>query len=88
MTYELVYSDDALDALEKMDSKTSGMIMSWIEKNLYGCENPRRTGKDLKGRFAGMWRYRVGDYRIFALIKDNELIIVLVDIRHRRNAYS
>jgi|GEM_PF-6913091 len=54
MTYVLVYSDNAVNALEMVDSKTSGIIMSWIEENLYRCDDQRRTVKALKGRFVGM----------------------------------
>ncbi|MCL2031659.1 MAG: type II toxin-antitoxin system RelE/ParE family toxin [Methanomassiliicoccaceae archaeon] len=87
MTYEVIYAEDARRSLKKMDAAMSGAILSWIEKNLVGTDNPRRSGKALAGDLAGMWRYRVGDFRIFAKIEDKRLVILILEIRNRRNAY-
>jgi len=53
--------------------------MTWIEKNLAGCEDPRRIGKALNGKYAGAWRYRIGEYRVIAEIRDKELVITVID---------
>jgi len=87
LTYEVIYAEDARRSLKKMDAAMSGAILSWIEKNLVGTDNPRRSGKALAGDLAGMWRYRVGDFRIFAKIEDKRLVILILEIRNRRNAY-
>ena len=44
-------------------------------------------GKALSGNLKGLWRYRIGDYRLIADIQDNELVIVAIDIGHRREIY-
>ncbi|AFL73535.1 type II toxin-antitoxin system RelE family toxin [Thiocystis violascens] len=50
-------------------------------------EEPRPPGcKKLSGREA--WRIRVGDYRIIYEIQDNELIVVVVLVGHRRDIYQ
>ena len=36
----------------------------------------------------GQWRYRIGDYRLICLIKDNELIILAMTVGHRRDIYE
>jgi mRNA interferase RelE/StbE len=87
LTYDVVYTEDARRILKKMDAAMSGAIVSWIEKNLAGTDDPRRSGKAPIGEFAGLWRYRVGDFRIFAKIEDKRLIILILDIRNRRNAH-
>jgi len=87
LTYEIVYTKDARKSLNKMDAATSGAIVSWIDKNLIGTDDPRRMGKALTGKLAGVWRYRVGDFRIFAKIEDERLIILILDVRNRRRAY-
>lgn len=84
MRYEIFYTEDARKALKKMDAATSGTIISWIEKNLAGTDNPRRNGKALTGDLAGLWRYRVGDFRLFAKIEDGRLVILVLDVRNRR----
>lgn len=88
MTYTVDYRPETLKALHKLDPSVSKMILEWIDKNLVGCENPRIHGKALKGNLKGIWRYRVEDYRLFARIQDNVLLILILDVEHRSTAYS
>lgn len=54
---------------------------------LQTIENPRDRGKGLVGDLSGMWRYRVGDYRIICHIDNGELLITALEIGHRREVY-
>ncbi|MCY3067574.1 MULTISPECIES: type II toxin-antitoxin system RelE family toxin [Aerococcus] len=63
-------------------------ILSWIEKNLVNTEYPRKQGKALKGDLSAYWRYRVGNYRLIAEIKDNTIEINIINIRHRKDIYK
>ena len=87
MSYSVRYDEKALKQLKKMDRSVQKLITSWIEKNLIDTENPRLHGKGLSGDKSGYWRYRVGDYRVIADIRDEEIIIVIVEIGHRREIY-
>ncbi len=51
-------------------------------------EDPRSRGKALTGNLAGVWRYRVGDYRILCDIEDGRLVVVVIDVAHRREVYK
>jgi mRNA interferase RelE/StbE len=42
--------------------------------------------KRLKGDFSDFYRYRVGDYRLFYTIEENEVVVVVVDLRTRQDA--
>lgn len=88
MTYRIEFTADALKALKKMDKHTASLIFAWIKKNLDGCENPRQHGKGLSANKAGLWRYRVGDYRLIADIQDDKVIILVLNIGHRREVYD
>jgi len=87
MIYQIVTTDKFDKSFKKLDKQTQKIIKAWIEKNLMGCENPRLHGKGLTANKSGQWRYRVGDYRILADIRDNELVLVLVEIGHRSRIY-
>ena len=87
MKYDVEYSKTAVNTIKKMDSSTSKLIRTWIEKNLINTENPRIKGKALTGDLKGLWRYRVGDYRILAEIQDNIIVILILDIGHRSKIY-
>ena len=88
MKYKVVLSSKAKKRLAKLDKKTAATITNWMMTNLNNCEDPRVYGKALVGNWAGHWRYRVGDYRIIAKIKDDEVIIIVIDIGHRRDIYD
>lgn len=45
-------------------------------------------GSPLKGRFRGLWRYRVGDYRILCQINDEEVLILILRIAVRKDVYD
>ncbi|MCR4898929.1 MAG: type II toxin-antitoxin system RelE/ParE family toxin [Acholeplasmatales bacterium] len=48
-------------------------------------KNPKIHGKPLIANRSGQWRYRIGDYRIIALIEDEKLIILVISVGHRRD---
>ena len=86
--YKVKYTAQALKTLKKLDKQTTKFLLAWIEKNLVDCENPRIHGKGLTANKSGQWRYRVGDYRIISEIQDNEIIILILNIGHRKNIYD
>lgn len=86
--YTVEYTRDALKALQKLDRPATGMIYTWIEKNLVDCVNPRVHGKSLSANMAGQWRYRIGDYRLIAHIQDQKVTILILAIGHRREVYQ
>ncbi|WP_338151633.1 type II toxin-antitoxin system RelE/ParE family toxin [Listeria aquatica] len=86
--YQVRFEKQAQKALKKMDPFQAKLIISWIEKHLEGTDNPRVYGKSLVGNRGGQWRYRVGDYRLIAEIKDQEVVILILDIGHRRMIYD
>jgi mRNA interferase RelE/StbE len=88
MSYRIVFDKPAVKKLLKIDPKERLILLAWIKKNLEGCENPRLLGKQLSGDLNHYWRYRVGDYRIVVRIKDNELVIIVISLGHRKDIYE
>ena len=86
--YRVEIENAAQKAIRKLDVKVREKIVNWINENLEGCENPRFQGKVLRGKLAGKWRYRVGDYRIIAEIQDDKVVILVVDVNKRNDAYK
>ena len=87
MSYRVTTTKGYDRKFRKLDFITQRMVMQWIKKSLSECDNPRRNGKPLTGDFKGLWRYRIGDYRLIVDIQDEELVIVAIDIGHRRDIY-
>lgn len=88
MGYKVGYSDKALKRLKKMDRRDSGMLLGWIEKNLIDISDPYSKGKALVGNKKGQWRYRIGDYRLLCKIENDELLILVIEIGHRKDVYN
>ena len=88
MIYRVVFTDRAMKQLKRMDKSIARLIIGWIEKNIDGCENPRLHGKSLIGNKTGQWRYRIGDYRLICEIKDDEVIILVLEVGHRKEIYD
>lgn len=86
--YRVEYTPQAVKQLAKLDRQTRIFIYAWIDKNLQGCENPRKHGKSLTANKRGQWRYRVGDYRLLAEIEDKKIVILILTIGHRREIYK
>ena len=88
MGYRVRFSESAVRELKKLDRQTVRVIKNWVVKNLVDTEDPRLHGKALTGTLKGIWRYRVGDYRLFADIKDNIVTIFIFEVAHRREIYK
>lgn len=74
-------------ALNQLDKQARQRIETFID-NLSTTDNPRSKGKALQGDLKGLWRYRVGDYRLVCQIKDKELIVWVVGLGHRKRIYD
>ena len=83
MAYNILYKKSVQRDLKKFSKAEASRIVDQIEKELSEKAN---TYPVLKGQFAGLRKYRVGDYRvIFAIIGDDVLIL---RIGHRRDVYK
>ena len=78
----------AVKHLKKIDKKIVAFILSFIEKRVVDCKNPRLYGKALQGDLHDKWRYRVGDYRILEKIEDDTVVITVVEVGHRKDIYE
>jgi mRNA interferase RelE/StbE len=76
----------AAKTLNSFDKSAKQRLENFIDR-LTQMENPRSSGKALQGPLSGLWRYRVGEYRLIAQIKDNDLIILILEIDHRKDVY-
>ena len=88
MGWTIKFTAKADKQLRKMDKGTQKLILNWIEKNLVDCSDPRAKGKGLTANRSGEWRYRIGSYRMICELQDEQLIILALEIGHRRDVYS
>lgn len=82
MTYQIRTTKKFDKSFKKLDRQSQKLIKNWMEGNLIGCQDLRFYGKALTGNFKGIWRYRIGAYRLLAKIDNDKLIIFYVDRRN------
>ncbi len=87
MAWSVEITDHAERQLRKLDAQVRRRILDWLEERIEGCKNSRHFGEALKGGRAGLWRYRVGDYRIICQILDGRLVVLALAVGHRREVY-
>ncbi len=87
MKFKVVFSDKALRQIKKLDKYTSKLIIAWIKKHLDGTTDPCIHGKGLTSNRSGQWRYRIGDYRLVVDIQDKDIIVLILEIGHRKGIY-
>ena len=88
MGYKVLFTDQVTKEIKQLDKSTRIILEKWLNKHLVGCDNHRAFGKDLTSNKAGLWRYRIGNYRLICDIKDNELIILALTFGRRSEAYE
>ena len=83
--YKVVYLDKVEDDLKNLPAALKRKIIDRIER--YLAQNPRILGKPLIGSFKGFWSYRYSDFRVIYRISDEEILIVVARIGHRKEIY-
>lgn len=87
MTHWGLETTPAFDrAARKLDRETLRRVKTYLDE-VCTLDDPRSRGRALSGALAGYWRYRIGDYRVLAEIRDTELIIVAITMGHRSSIY-
>ena len=88
MSWVCKFDRRALRELNKLDPQSKQQILSYLEERIASGSDPRRFGKTLKANLAGLWRYRIGDYRVICQIIDNELTVLVLAVGHRKTIYD
>lgn len=85
MAWTVEISDIAERQLRRLDRPVQKRLLDWLDDRIEGCKNPRHFGEPLRGDLSGLWRYRVGDYRIICQIQDEQLVVLALAVGRARN---
>lgn len=86
MSYAIRFTPKAAKQVQKLDPTAAKRIRGFLEQKLAQLDNPRLLGKKLVNE--EFWRYRVGDYRILTNSDDDQILILIVEVAHRREVYN
>jgi len=82
MAYKVQLTKQTVSFLNGLEKPQEALIISWIQHNLQDCYNPRVLGYQLERLNYDYWKYRIGDYRLLTLIKDDKIIILNILNKH------
>jgi mRNA interferase RelE/StbE len=85
--WRVEFDRDAAKELRKLGEAARRRILRYLRDRIATADDPRRFGKPLAGEFAGLWRYRVGDYRLIVTFEDDRLIVLVLRVA-RREVYD
>lgn len=86
--WTIEFAESAARQLRRLDRPVARRIIAFLRERVSTADDPRSLGEALKGDELGrFWKYRVGDYRVIADIRDREIRIVVVRLGHRSAVY-
>jgi mRNA interferase RelE/StbE len=87
LAWRIEFVPAAAKELKKVGRTEAARIIATLETRIAVLEDPRSLGTALTGELGGLWRWRIGDYRVVARIEDERITILVVRIGHRREVY-
>ena len=88
MAWKIRYSEIAAKQMKKLDKAMSKKIDKYLNERIAIQTDPTVFGKALGHDKSGLWHYRLEDYRIICEIVNNELIVLVLRIGHRKEVYN
>jgi mRNA interferase RelE/StbE len=73
--------------ITKLHRDAQQAIVRFLRERLAVTENPRQWGRPLQGEKRGLWRYRVGDYRLICDIQEKRITVMVLQVGHRKDVY-
>jgi mRNA interferase RelE/StbE len=86
--WSVEFDDRARRELRKLDASVQQNILRYLREHIAGSDDPKQFGKPLRMNLAGLWRYRVGDYRLICRFEDFRLVVLVLKVGHRREIYE
>lgn len=85
--WRLEYDPDVVRRLRKTDRQVARRIRDALTA-VVRTGDPRIRGKALTERLSGLWRYRIGDYRVICDIQGSRLVVLALDVGKRDHVYA
>jgi mRNA interferase RelE/StbE len=82
--YVVQYDPRAMKELTRLDRPIALRVVKAVDR--LGAQPRPQGARSLVG-YPGLWRIRVGDYRVVYAIKDAELVVLVLRVAHRKDVY-
>ena len=88
MAWQIEFDSEAENDLRKIDPEIQRRILRYLREKIATEKDPRRFGAPLRRELSGLWKYRLGDYRLICRIEDKKVIVYVIRIGHRKDIYK
>jgi len=88
LTWSVEWDDRARKELRKLDVQVQRTLLRYFRERIAVDDDPRRFGKPLRHTMQGLWRYRVGDYRLVCHIEHQRCVVLVLAVGHRGAVYT
>jgi len=88
LTWTVEWDAAAVKELRKLDRQAQQDILRYFRERIATEDDPHRFGKPLSRELAGLWRYRIRNYRMVCHIEDIDLIVLVLRVGHRKDVYE
>ncbi len=85
--FEIAETKEFRKNLKKLDTKLYEKIKNIVYPQLRSNPFFGTNIKKLKGELEGVYRYRIGNYRVFYVIENEKVLVVMTSVSHRQGAY-
>jgi mRNA interferase RelE/StbE len=87
--FKIAETETFIKKIEKSEfkaiyNKIVNYIYPQLRKNPFYGSNIKK----LKGDFSGVYRYRIGQYRLFYSVETNKVIVFIINLSHRKESYK
>lgn len=86
MAYKAIWHEGSLEDLKKFERTIAKKIVDKVKN--YLIQDPVKLGIPLKGKLKGLYRYRIGDYRVIYAIDQEEKTVMILKVNHRKKIYK
>ena len=87
MAWTVEFQRSAAQQLRKLDRTVQQRILAYFRNRVLAAEDLRKLGKSLTGDKGGLWRDRIGDCRATCKLEDEHLVVLVLEVGHRREVY-
>ena len=86
--WNIKYGPDFKKEWKKLDPSIQKKVIDFFSERLNSNEDPRVFAKALTGNLKRFWRFRIGNHRLICEFRDEDKIIYLIRVAHRREVYD
>jgi mRNA interferase RelE/StbE len=88
LIWRVKFSETALRQLKKLGKQPQRDILKYLKKCIETDEDPQRYGDPLRRSLSGLWKYRVGGYRLICEVQQEKIVVLVLAVGHRRKVYG